>query len=58
MKDVLSVSSYDPSSRIQEGNRFLLGNGHLGYRGTIEEEGAESMTGYNLVAVYDRYQDK
>ena len=58
MKDVLSVSSYDPSSRIQEGNRFLLGNGHLGYRGTIEEEGAESMTGYNLVGVYDRFQDK
>lgn len=58
MKDVLSLSSYDKENRISEGNRFLLGNGHLGYRGTLEEEGKQEMSGFNLVGVYDRYEDK
>ena len=58
MKDVLTLSSYNKDLRIAEGNRFLLGNGHLGYRGTLEEEGEQEMTGFNLVGVYDQYQDK
>lgn len=58
MKDVLTLSSYNKDSRIAEGNRFLLGNGHLGYRGSLEEEGKKEMTGFNLVGVYDQCEDK
>ena len=54
MNDFISLSHYSPSSRVLEGNRFLLGNGHLGYRGTFEEEGKAQMPGLNLVGVYDK----
>ncbi len=56
MKHVLSVKEYDPSSIILDGNRFLLGNGHIGYRGTLEEYGKEEMVGLVLAGVYDQYQ--
>lgn len=58
MNDVLAVHSYDADARVEEGNRFLIGNGHLGYRGVLEEEGKESLKGFNLVGVYDRYEGK
>ncbi|MBQ9730960.1 MAG: glycoside hydrolase family 65 protein [Bacilli bacterium] len=37
---------------------FLLGNGHLGYRGTLEEYQKSEMVGLNVVGFYDRYKDK
>lgn len=43
---------------ISYGNMFLLGNGHLGYRGTLEEYNKGHMVGLNVVGFYDRYQDK
>jgi len=43
---------------IPFGNRFLLGNGHLGYRGTLEEMGPNQMVELNVVGFYDRYKDK
>ncbi len=58
MNDSLIIHEFNRSSRIEEGNRFLIGNGHLGYRGVLEEENKDSMKGFNLVGVYDRYQDK
>ncbi len=58
MKDALTIVSYNANARVEEGNRFLIGNGHLGYRGVLEEEGKESLKGFNLVGVYDRYGDK
>ena len=38
------------------GNMFLLGNGHLGYRGTLEEYSKEQCVGLNVSGFYDRYQ--
>ena len=58
MKDILAIHSYNAHARVEEGNRFLIGNGHLGYRGVLEEEGKESLKGFNLVGVYDRCEDK
>lgn len=43
---------------VQDGNTFLLGNGHIGYRGTLEEFAYDKLTGLNLVGVYDKCQDK
>ena len=58
MKDIISCETYNRNDRILEGNRFLIGNGHLGYRGSLEEENKEEMKGLNLVGVYDKYEDK
>lgn len=40
------------------GNMFLLGNGHLGYRGTLEEYSAEQNAGLVVNGFFDRYGDK
>lgn len=40
------------------GNRFLLGNGYLGYRGTLEEFGRAEQVGCMLNGVYDRAPGK
>ncbi|MDR3051614.1 MAG: glycoside hydrolase family 65 protein, partial [Oscillospiraceae bacterium] len=36
------------------GNRFLIGNGYLGVRGTLEEYGKDELTAVNLAGIYDR----
>ena len=43
---------------ISYGNMFLIGNGHLGYRGTLEEYGKNEMVGLNVVGFYDQYKNK
>lgn len=58
MKNIISCDTYNRNDRILEGNRYLIGNGHLGYRGSLEEENKEEMKGFNLVGVYDKYEDK
>ncbi len=58
MKDGLLIDKFNRFERIEEGNRFLIGNGHLGYRGVLEEEDKTSLKGFNLVGVYDKYGDK
>jgi trehalose/maltose hydrolase-like predicted phosphorylase len=58
MKPELAIKGFDESKGIQNGNAFLLGNGHLGYRGTYEEDGARELTGLNIQGVYDRCGSK
>ena len=59
MKENLFIKKgYNKDEVIQTGHQFLLGNGHIGYRGTLEEYTKEDMVGFNLVGVYDQYQDK
>lgn len=41
----------------QNGNKFLLGNGYMGYRGTMEEFSKEQLAACNLLGVYDRVGD-
>lgn len=41
-----------------DGNRFLIGNLHLGIRGTLDEYKKEEMVGLNLPFIYDQYQDQ
>lgn len=54
----LRISSFNRNDRMPEGNRFLIGNGHLGYRGVLMEENKSSMKGFNIVGVYDQYENK
>ena len=57
MRRVLTKNGYEKEDVIQDGNRFLLGNGHLGYRGTLEEHDKDDLTGFILAGVYDQHED-
>jgi len=48
--------SYDQVNNY--GNMFLIGNGHLGYRGTLEEFVKDEKVSLNIVGLYDQYGDK
>lgn len=54
MKYVLTHRGYRKEDCVSEGNSFLVGNGHFGYRGTLEEYRASEQVAWNLVGVYDQ----
>ena len=54
MKYVLTHRGYRKKDCVSEGNSFLVGNGHFGYRGTLEEYRASEQAAWNLVGVYDQ----
>ena len=39
------------------GNKYLIGNGYFGIRGTMEEYTKENMCAINLSGIYDRVGD-
>ena len=39
------------------GTRYLIGNGYLGIRGTLEEYEAKQLPAINLAGIYDRVGD-
>ena len=39
------------------GNKFLIGNGYMGVRGTLEEFGKEQLVAVNLAGIYDKVGD-
>lgn len=43
---------------LANGNRMLIGNGYLGYRGTVEEAEAADMSATIVSGLYDQYGDK
>lgn len=55
---VLTRNDYDKDNIALYGNMFNLGNGHLGYRGTLEEYKKEELVALNVVGFYDQYKDK
>lgn len=54
----LEKSGYDPDHVVEDGNRFLIANGYMGVRGTVEEAGSAAFPAVNLAGVYDKYQDR
>lgn len=58
MKNILSKSNYLFEEKDFIANQFIIGNGRLGYRGTLEEEKAFDRVTFNVVGVYDQYADK
>lgn len=52
-----TVSTNDGSAVVQNGNTFLIANGYLGYRGTLEEMTAKDFVAVNLLGVYDQHGD-
>ena len=54
----LSQTGYRPDDTVENGNRFLIGNGYMGVRGTVDEWGRREFAAVNLAGVYDRYAGK
>src|SRR3569833_1652681 len=48
------VFVFDPEDIDINGNRFLIGNGYLGYRGTLEEYSKKQRVACVLAGVYDK----
>ena len=51
---IVSREGWSTENVTHHGNLFLLGNGHMGYRGTLEEFGPDEKVGILLPGVYDR----
>lgn len=53
----LREEGYDQERVSKTGNKFLVGNGYLGIRGTLQEYGKEQFPAVNLAGIYDRVGD-
>lgn len=53
----IQATTYEKDQIADLGNRFLIGNGYLGVRGTLEEYGKDQLAAVNLAGIYDRCGD-
>ncbi len=53
----IEANTYEKEQIADFGNRFLIGNGYMGVRGTLEEYGREQLAAVNLAGIYDRFGD-
>ncbi|WP_410770813.1 glycoside hydrolase family 65 protein [Fontibacillus sp. BL9] len=49
---------FDKYRIAANGNKFMIGNGYMGYRGTMEEFAREELTATTLAGLYDRVEGK
>jgi trehalose/maltose hydrolase-like predicted phosphorylase len=52
------IEGFVPEEIALNGNRFMLGNGYMGLRGTLEEFGKDQLAGCMLNGVYDQAPGK
>ncbi|MGE5613536.1 MAG: glycosyl hydrolase family 65 protein [Bacillota bacterium] len=50
----IGEEGFDPEKIAANGNKYLVGNGYMGIRGTLEEHGKEQLAAVNLAGIYDR----
>ncbi len=53
----IKETGFDPRRNEDNGNRFLIGNGYMGVRGTLEEFTKEQLVAINLSGIYDKVGD-
>jgi kojibiose phosphorylase/nigerose phosphorylase len=53
----IEEEGYDKERISNVGNKFLVGNGYLGIRGTLQEYEKEEYPAINLAGIYDRVGD-
>lgn len=59
MKDfIVEEKEYNAENIAFFGNKFLIGNGYFGVRGTMEEYSKENMPAVNLAGIYDKVGDR
>ncbi|WP_027088067.1 glycoside hydrolase family 65 protein [Cohnella panacarvi] len=47
-------NAFDPDRIAMNGNKFMIGNGAIGYRGTLEEYTKEQLTASTVAGLYDK----
>src|SRR5438093_13429108 len=61
MSNLWSVSTdkfaNEKESIMRNGNVYQIANGHMGYRGTLDEFGPEELVGITLAGIFDRVGD-
>lgn len=55
---LLITNVFEKEEVAFNGNKFLLGNGYFGVRGTMEEYKKENMPAINLAGIYDKVEGK
>jgi trehalose/maltose hydrolase-like predicted phosphorylase len=50
----LEEDHFNPEHVVLNGSKYILGNGYMGYRGTLEEFRAEQLTGNIIAGLYDK----
>lgn len=50
----LKEKGFDSERIAVNGNKFMIGNGQIGYRGTLEEFGEEQLTAVIVAGLYDQ----
>lgn len=58
MSWIVEEKCFDRDKIIDNGNKYLTGNGYMGFRGTMEEFTKSEFTCCNLAGVYDRCDGK
>jgi len=53
----ITQKGFSKDTAAEIGTRFVVGNGHLGYRGTPEEAEYEELPGLNIIGFYDQRKD-
>lgn len=54
MSWIIEEKSFIRENIELNGNKFLLGNGYMGYRGTLEEYEKKQLVACNLLGLYDK----
>ena len=55
---IVKTDCFSPSDIEKNGNKFLIGNGSLGYRGTLEEFRKTELVALNMPGIYDTVPGK
>lgn len=55
---IVREEGFDQERVVTNGNKYMIGNGYLGYRGTLEEFGKDQLQAVTLAGLYDRAGDK
>lgn len=53
----ISEYGFNPDSITKNGNKFFIGNGYLGIRGSLEEFKKDKLPAINLAGIYDQVGD-
>lgn len=58
MSWIVEEKGFSKENIALNGNKYLLGNGYMGYRGTMEEYDKDQLVACNLAGLYDKVGDQ
>lgn len=58
MNWIVREQHFDKNLVTTNGNKYMIGNGYMGYRGTLDEFSKEQLVSVTLAGLYDKAGDK